>query len=322
MNCLKCGVYIPEGETVCGRCMAPEHTAPVVVGELDDLYHEIEVFRTHKEYQKAYTTCLKIMRITPNDARIYAQMGDLCLDRDLPHDAAKNYLMAKQLEGQNVSYAAKYDAIVEKIEAMTARSKARTKKRVSGDFAFDTGLLIKIFVWMGVVLVVIVVGKVLLTPVPKQTNGKPASLMDSIKQSFSSRSHFVKTHDDTVAKPAATATPASVSHATTTPTAPAPAPTPAKPAQPAAVTAPVDEAPAAPAKPSGPPVTIKSYAGKSSADVIKDCGKLGFQVSETDTPTNQMPPGTVIRTDPAAGTRLSPGEHIEIIVATAPPSTE
>ena len=67
-----------------------------------------------------------------------------------------------------------------------------------------------------------------------------------------------------------------------------------------------------------PPVPIPDVAGKDQVTASAELGAAGFTVRAQQAPSDTVPVGSVIGTDPPAGTPLSKGSEITLIVSSGP----
>ncbi|MGH8933380.1 MAG: PASTA domain-containing protein, partial [Egibacteraceae bacterium] len=95
---------------------------------------------------------------------------------------------------------------------------------------------------------------------------------------------------------------------------PAPAPEPAPPPAPAPEPAP----PPAPEPLAPAQVAVPDVAGQPSADAAGSLGSAGFQVQEASQASNTVASGSVIATDPPAGTQRESGSAVTMVVSSGP----
>jgi serine/threonine-protein kinase len=73
---------------------------------------------------------------------------------------------------------------------------------------------------------------------------------------------------------------------------------------------------------SGPQqIQVPNVAGKDQSSAANILGQAGFNVSTQVTSSDSVPNGTVIRTEPGAGTPLAKGSTVTMIVSNGPPPT-
>jgi serine/threonine-protein kinase len=66
------------------------------------------------------------------------------------------------------------------------------------------------------------------------------------------------------------------------------------------------------------PVEIPEVVGLPQAEAAARLGRAGFEVMSVEEPSDSVPEGNVIRTDPAAGELRVPGETVTIVVSSGP----
>ena len=71
----------------------------------------------------------------------------------------------------------------------------------------------------------------------------------------------------------------------------------------------------------GTPVTIPPVAGRSAAEADQILRDAGLDVSQQSVQNDQVPVGTAIRTDPAAGQEVSKGDTVVLVVSGGPGQT-
>ena len=71
----------------------------------------------------------------------------------------------------------------------------------------------------------------------------------------------------------------------------------------------------------GTPVTIPPVAGRSAAEADQILRDAGLDVSQQSVENGQVPVGTAIRTDPAAGQEVSKGDTVVLVVSGGPGQT-
>jgi serine/threonine-protein kinase len=69
-----------------------------------------------------------------------------------------------------------------------------------------------------------------------------------------------------------------------------------------------------------PPVDVPNVVGQEQTAAQTALQNAGFTVAVTPVPTNAQPPGTVVATDPAGGTKAPKGSTVQMQVATPPPA--
>ena len=73
---------------------------------------------------------------------------------------------------------------------------------------------------------------------------------------------------------------------------------------------------------SGPPQAgVPGVAGMSASDATNLLTEAGFRVNQRSESSTTVDPGSVIRTEPSAGTEVDEGSTVTIIVSTGPPPT-
>ncbi|MDP8958050.1 MAG: Stk1 family PASTA domain-containing Ser/Thr kinase [Actinomycetota bacterium] len=69
---------------------------------------------------------------------------------------------------------------------------------------------------------------------------------------------------------------------------------------------------------SAEPITVPDLAGEPEADALVQLQTLGLNVRRSEEPHEEFPRGTVIRTDPPAGTQVQPDSFVALIVSAGP----
>src|SRR5690606_13890512 len=66
------------------------------------------------------------------------------------------------------------------------------------------------------------------------------------------------------------------------------------------------------------PVEIPDVTGLPQAEAAARLGRAGFEVTSVEEPSDSVPAGNVIRTQPPAGELLIPGETVTLVVSSGP----